>query len=508
MFTGTGTAAAGPPFIAEGAKETIVAVSNVLQRPFSVPGLVIGLAGVAVVTGMFSRVLTVNASTAGFFFLMVVLGVATTSGFRVSALVSVVSMACFNFFFLPPVGRFTIAEPENWVALFTFLLTALVASHLSDRAQQQAIEARRRQQETEQLYALSRAILLTDSSRPIGVQVAQCIAQIFSSPAVMMLDAKSGQCFRGGAEEVPGWEPLLEEVVRVGNHQRHDADDLDIWPISLGGSPAGALAAVGITVSDGAVQSMLNLVAIAFERVRTEEAANRAEAARQSEELKSTLLDAIAHEFKTPLTSIKAAATGLRTLKATCTQDQHELVSVIDEETDRLSQLVTEAVKMAEIDAGKVRVQLEAVSSTALLEGARRTFDGRGAERIRINDGTGAILQVDRDLMTLAIRQVLDNALKYSAPDSAVCCQVEVAAEFELRIEDRGPGIPERDRQHIFEKFYRRANTRDLVPGTGLGLHIAREITRMHAGDLWVEPASPTGAAFCFRLPIDGGSRT
>jgi two-component system sensor histidine kinase KdpD len=196
------------------------------------------------------------------------------------------------------------------------LLTALVASHLSDR--------KRRQVETEQRYALSRATLLTESSRPIGNQAAHSIAQIFASPAVLILDSKSGQSFRGGAGDTDGWEARMEKVVRIGNHERDAAEDLD----SLGGSPAGALAAVGMAVSDGAVQSTSNLVAIALERVRTEEAANRAEIARQSEELKSTLLDAIAHEFKTPLTSIKAAATGLQTLDPSRTEDYQELTTL------------------------------------------------------------------------------------------------------------------------------------------------------------------------------------
>lgn len=482
---------------------------NIFPRPFSIRALLIGFAGVAAVTGVFSSLTAVTASTVGFCFLIVVLSVATASGFRVSAIVSVVAMLCFNFFFLPPVGRFTIADPENWVALVTFLLTALVASHLSDRAQKQAEAARRRQQETEQLYALSRAILLTESSRPIGPQAARTIAQVFSSPAVMILDVKSGQSFRGGVGEVASWEPRLDEVVRVGNHQRHAAEDLDIWPISLGGSPVGALGAVGIRVSDGVVQSMLNLVAIALERVRTEEAANRAEAARQSEEFKSTLLDAIAHEFKTPLTSIKAAATGLRTIDPARTADQQELTSIIEEEADRLSRLVSEAVEMAEIDAGKVKLHRDAVSPAELLAAARNSFDGRGAERVEIEDGPEARLCVDRELMTLAIRQVLDNALKYSDAGSVVSCRVVREGEqLLLRIADCGSGVPERDRQRIFDKFYRRASTRDQVPGTGLGLHIAREIVRMHGGDLWAESATTNGAVFCFRLPIGGGAHT
>lgn len=471
-------------------------------KPFSTGRLILGLAGIAAVTFVFSRLLPVNASTVGFLFLIVVLGAAATSGFRVAALVSLAGMLCLNFSFLPPVGRLTIADPANWVALFTFLITALVASHLSDRIQKQAAEARRAQQETEQLYSLSRAILMTESSRPIGTQAAQSIAQIFSSPAVVILDAKSGQRYIGGSGEAGDWQRGLEEAVRIGNHHSDPAAGLDIWPISLGGNPVGALAATGLRISDGAAQSMLNLVAIALERVRTEEAAQRAEVARRSEEFKSTLLDAIAHEFKTPLTSIMAAVTGLRALGPERGADRQELASIIEEETGRLNQLVTEAVKMAEIDARKVKLNRVPVPSRELLLEARGNFEGRGAERIAILDESSRTVQADRDLMTLAIRQVLDNALKYGDAGSVVRCRTELAPDsVSLRIENDGPGISERDRERIFDKFHRRTTTRDQVPGSGLGLHIAREIARMHGGDLWVEPGNSRGAAFCFRLP-------
>jgi two-component system sensor histidine kinase KdpD len=474
-------------------------------------GLGAGIAGVAAVTFIFSRLVVANASTAGFFYLLVVLAAATTSGFRVSALISLVAMLCFNWFFLPPVGRFTIADPENWVALFTFLLTSLVASHLSDRAQRQAAEAKRRQHETERLYALSRAILLTGASRSIGVEAAQSIAQIFQSSTVLILDAKTNSIFRGGGADMESIEPRLQDVIRQGSHVREESLDIDIWPITLGGNPVGALAASGLSISDGAVQSMLNLVAIALERVRTQEAANRAEVARQSEEFKSTLLDAIAHEFKTPLTSIKAAATGLASCNDGMPADQRDLVAIIEEETERLNVLVTEAVRMAEIDAGKVKPQPVEVDPRELLIAARSSFQGRGDDRIQITKNADVIplVMVDRDLITLAIRQVLDNALKYSDAATPVRCDVAVEpARVLIRIRDRGPGIPAADRENVFEKFYRRAGSRDKVPGSGLGLHIAREIARIDGGDLWLEESSGDGAEFCFSLPAASRVKT
>lgn len=459
---------------------------------------------VGATVALFTQAAGVNATTVGFILLLVVLAVATSRGLAAASVVSVAAMLAFNYFFLPPVGRLTVADPENWVALFTFLLTALVASHLSGRAQQQALEARNSQKETEQLYALSRAILLTEASSSIGLRAAQSIAQIFELPAVTILDGKSGELHRGGpvdlAPETAGQlESVLREVVRQGQRQR--SGNLEVQPITLGSHPIGALAVQGMTASDGAVQSVVNLVAIALERVRTEEAASRAEAARQSEEFKSTLLDAIAHEFKTPLTSIKAAATGLGMAEATLAADQRELVSIIDEEADRLSRLVTEAVKMAEIDARKTAPQKGSVEALELFEETKRWFEGRGGDRIRMTSGSELRVWADRDLIVMALRQLTDNALKYSGAD----CPVLLSADVEnsnvlLRVQDQGLGVPERDRERIFEKFYRRT-TASQIPGTGLGLHIAREIARIHGGDLWLREGTASGAEFCISLP-------
>ena len=479
-------------------------------RQLSPSKLGLALAGVGAITLVCSEALPVNASTVGFFYLILILAVATLAGLAEAIIASMAAMLCYNFFFLPPVGRFTIADSQNWVALFSFLVTALVASHLSDRAKKQAHEAKRRQKETEQLYALSRAILLTDTHQPIGMQAAQHIAQIFGAASVVLVDAKSGSTFLGGAEELRGIDATLKEVVLQGSHHHEASTCIDIWPIALGGHPIGALAARGINISDGAVQALLNLVAIALERVRTEEATNKAEVARQSEEFKSTLLDAIAHEFKTPLTSIKAASTSLLSGIEPLIGEQREMVSIIDEETDRLSLLVTEAVKMSQIDAGKVKLQRAAVSVDTLVNGAAASFSGRGEERIQKIDAAleSPKVFVDAEMVTLALRQLLDNGLKYSPPSSPILIRTQAENDrVVIRIIDQAPGIAERDREKIFDKFYRRANVKDKVPGSGLGLHIAREIARTHNGDLWVDGAETNGSEFCLALPRFRGEK-
>jgi len=458
--------------------------------------------GITLVCG---RLLSVNSTTAGFAFLLGVLWIATAWGIIEAVLASLVAMLSFNFFFLPPIGRLVIADPQNWVALFAFLATSLVASHLSDRARKQAQEARNHQRDTEQLYALSRAILLSHPDHSMGRQVALQIARIFDCEAVALYDAPSGEIYSGGWEDLPGVEAKLKQVVIQATPLQEPACGLLVAPVSLGGRPIGSLALSHSALSDGALQALLNLVAIALERVRTEVTTNRAEVARQSEEFKSTLLDAIAHEFKTPLTSIKAASTSLLSESGALPAHWAELTSIIDEETDRLSLLVSDAVRMAQIDAGKIRLERAPVGIRDLCEGALVQFGQRLEARTLVRNFSIELplVLVDRDLIQLALRQLIDNALKYSAPGAPL----EILAEAEdkrilIVLRDRGPGIPERYLTRIFDKFYRRDAVKQHVPGSGLGLHIAREIVRAHGGDLWAKSQPGQGSEFCMSLPL------
>ncbi len=468
------------------------------------------MALVAATTFLCFRVARVNATTAGFGYVLDVLAIATAFGRIEAILASVVATLCFNFYFLPPILKFTIADPQNWAALFSFLATALLASQISDRGKKQAREAKVHQRETEQLYALSRFILLTEHSQSVGKQVAQHIAGVFDCPAIAIYDAKSGEIFRGGVEDLPGIEAKLKEIAVTGASSSDAAAGLTIVPIFLGGRPVGGLALKNLSLSDGALQALLNLVAIALERVRTEEASNRAEAARQSEEFKSTLLDAIAHEFKTPLTSIKAGSTSLLSDPSLSPQTR-ELATIIDEEADRLKTLVTEAVRMAQIDAGNVRLDRSSVDVGDLLRREVSRFEARADGRelkLTVQEGLQRIY-ADRELLGLAVRQLVDNALKYSPPGTPVA--LSAGSEDHcvvIRVRDFGAGIPERDRERIFEKFQRRTSitaAKNGVPGTGLGLFIAREIVRAHGGEIEVTSEPGKGSEFRVSLPIEDG---
>lgn len=466
-----------------------------------------GIALVLLVTAVARLGLVVNATTVGFVFLLLVLGLATAWGLHEAVAASVVAMLCFNFFFLPPLGRFTIADPENWVALCAFLATALVASHLSNRAKMQAVEARERQQETERLYSFSRSILLTDTAQPVGQQAARFIAQTFDCPAVALYDAAEGEVYRGGAGDLPTIDDRLKQVALDGVRSSDASRLLMVLPITLGGRPIGSVAMLGLSCSDGAMEALVNLVAIALERARSAEIASKAEAARQSEEFKSTLLDAIAHEFKTPLTSIKAASTSILSEPERVAPDVREFTEIIDEETDRLTLLVNEAVRMSQIEAGKVLVEKQAQRVPSFLAHVLSTFQSRlegRAATVEAADDLPAVL-FDPDLIALALRQLIDNALKYSPPESPIRLTAAVVdGAMEIRVIDQGKGIPEKEREKVFQVYYRRNTSKGTVPGTGLGLHIAREILKAHSGSLHIEGAAGEGAEFCLRLPLEG----
>jgi two-component system sensor histidine kinase KdpD len=468
----------------------------------------VALIAVGLITVVFNRVIPVNATTVGFIYLVVILVVATAWGFIEALIASVAAMLCLNYFFLPPVGQFTIADPQNWVALFAFLATSLVASRLSTITKRQAEEAIHREQDIEKLYSFSRAILLIDAAQSAPAQLARQVSQVFDSPSVAIYDAQQDQIFWGGPAEKPGLQEALKTVALRGTRAWDEATRHNILPVNLGGKSIGSLAIGESPIAEAALESLANLVAIGLERARSAEAASRAEVSRQSEELKSTLLDAIAHEFKTPLTSIKAAASGLRSHPSASRAESAELLSVVEEESDRLSRLVTEAIQMARIEAGNVRLQLGPVRLEHIAERAVQDLGDRTSDRevhVAIPPGTPEAL-ADGQLLGLVVRHLLDNALKYSPPGTPIELTAETKGDrVVVKVADHGPGVAEKDRNRVFDKFFRARHHKDKMPGSGMGLAIAREVMQAHKGEIWVEPRPGGGAVFSVSLPVAEG---
>jgi two-component system sensor histidine kinase KdpD len=470
---------------------------------------------IAAITFACFRLIHVNATTAGFFYLVAILGVATAWGLAESTIASIAAMLCFNLFFLPPIGTLTIADPQNWVALFAFLATSLTASQLSARAKRRTREAIDRQHEIERLYSLSRALLLTEAGRPLPQQVVQLIARTFDFASAALYERASGEIYRADPKDLPDIESTLRDSALRSTVIRDEGRRLIVTPIRLGEEPIGSLAVCGAPLSDAALQSLLNLVAIGMERARAQDAVNRAKVARQGDELKSTLLDAIAHEFKTPLTSIKAVTTDLLSEPpGELRPHQRELISIADEGTDRLSKLVTDAIQLARIEGGTFRLNREILFPATLVSSALRQMksltDGRQITVTAADDLPQ--VWVDAELIQMVITHLIDNALKYSPPGSPLALGAragEIPAQNKVivYVADCGPGIAAEEQPRIFEKFYRGSSERNIT-GTGLGLAIARSIVRAHDQDIWVTSRPGQGSEFAFSLPVAPANST
>jgi K+-sensing histidine kinase KdpD len=373
-------------------------------------GYVVAVLGVASLTGalkLFGG--HVNSTTVALGLLLVVLFVATAWGSRPAVLASLLGVMCFNFFYLPPVGRWTIDAPDNWVALSAFIVTAITAGQLSSRSKRRAEEADAARREVERLY-----------------------------------------------------------------RELQDA----------------------------------------FER------ASQAKALEQSERLKSALLDAVTHDLRTPLTSIKASVTTLleETRPEVCdgeeaasldAEGRREMLEVIDEETDRLNRFVEGLVELARIEAGEMRLRLrrgsvEEIVSAALERAAPLTH--AHDVRVTIDEGLPAV-RVDARAVAEVVYTLLDNAAKYSPEGTRIGVRAEGAGDGTVRlsVEDEGPGVPFELRERVFDKFFRAMRDGDASAptGAGMGLAIAKGIVEAHGGRVWIEGvAGPSGSRVVVALPI------
>jgi two-component system, OmpR family, sensor histidine kinase KdpD len=466
----------------------------VLSRLAASVGLVL------LVTAVFHAVVPANPTTVALTYVVVVLFVASNWGVIEATTTSVVATACLNVFFMPPVGTLTIADPRNWVALAVFLVTGVVAGQLSGRARRRTYEAVSRQRDLEQLYALSRALLLSPGRPTMAVAIARHVADAFDFASVAVFDQRAdGVAWAGPAEALP-IESMLRDVARQGITV--EAEGMLIVAIQLGGVPIGSLAVPRGGLSDTVVQSITNLAAIGLERARGLEAATRAEAAQESGQLRATMLDALAHEFKTPLTSMKVAAADLRA-NAHIERDR-ELASIIDEDLDRLQSLVTDTVATVRIDSGDFTLRPGCHRVSDLVSWTVRQFEARlDGHRIATTVPEPLEVHGDRDLLGLALRQLLDNAVKYSPPNSLIEIVATGGDVTEIVVRNTGDPIPEREQARLFERFYRGSGARRL-PGTGMGLAIVRQIAEAHHGAVRVRSGPGTGTEFVVSLPKSG----
>jgi two-component system, OmpR family, sensor histidine kinase KdpD len=446
-----------------------------------------------------------NPTTVALTFLLTVLIVSTVWGLRASVFTAVVATLAFNFYFLPPIGTFTIADPQNWVALFAFLVTAVIASQLSARARREALNANERRRDVERLYAFSQKLLTSDNVVELLNVLPRYIVDAFDVKAAAISLPDRLDVYRSGPE-VAGLEAHDLQLVCSRGEARIDSQrKLAFMPLRMGLRTVGSLGVSGSRLSRETLDAMSSLIAIAIERVRAVENLSRTEAARESEQLRSVLLDSVTHEFRTPLTAIKASVTSLLSSPQLDAAQEQELLTVINEESDRLNRLVGEAAEMAQLDANKVELRLaphamrEALE--AAIEGSRKVLGTHPVE-IRL-PGDLPLARMDEARIKEVLMHLLENAAKYSPPEAPIQITGEARNRMLMTsVSDRGAGIDDFEQSLIFDKFYRGRNQRMAVQGTGMGLAIAKAIVEAHGGTIGVTSQLGHGSVFYFTLHV------
>jgi two-component system, OmpR family, sensor histidine kinase KdpD len=469
-------------------------------------GYLIAALTVAAVTLIGYRGLHLNPTTVALAYLLGVLGISATWGLRQSVFMSMVAALALNYYFLPPIGTFTIADPQNWIALFAFLVTAVTVSQLSERARRGARSAIERRQELERLYAFSQLLLSSDNPAELLNMIPRYIVESFGIRSAAISMFNRSDIYRSGPA-IDGLESRDLQLTCARGEPRFDSvHQLAFMPLRMGTRVVGGLGVSGSVLSRQTLEAIGSLVAISVERAGAVEKLSRAEAARESEQLRSVLLDSVTHEFRSPLTAIKASVTSLLGSSNHSREERQELLTIINEESDRLNRLIGEAAEMAQLDANKVEFRFASAPIGPVIDEAldelKQLLVHHPVE-VRIPAGLPNA-RLDPAHIKEVLVHLLENAAKYSPAGAPIRITAEAKNQMlTVNIADRGPGIDDFEQSLVFEKFYRGRNQRVQVHGTGMGLAICKAIVEAHRGHLGLTSQLGHGSVFYFSLPVE-----
>ncbi len=453
------------------------------SKKLTIPsGLVVAAALVAVATlAIYPLKAIAPTVSLSVVYLPAVLVIAAYWGLALGLLTSLACAAAFNFFHLPPVGQFTIADPRNWVALAAFVLVAVVVSAMAELARGRAVEAARRRQEADLAAALARELLAGERTEAALRTTARRVAEALGLPSAA-IELGAGESPAAGERQLALAlsEPSGERLGTLHVPRDTPAETLE----RLRAQVAPALAA---------------LIAVALRRDAAVAEAVETAALRRSNELGTALLRAVSHDLRTPLTAIVTAGHALGS-SSLSDEEREQLSGAVVEEGQRLAVLIDKLFDLSRLQAGRLEPQRETVSIEEVLLAAQEGLPGAdGRIQLTVDPQTPALM-ADAAQLERAFANLIENALRYAAGQPVRVSARLVGGRVVVRVSDHGPGIPEREQQRVFEPFYRGASTR-RVPGSGLGLAIARGFAEANGGTIAVESLPGQGTSLVVSFP-------
>jgi two-component system sensor histidine kinase KdpD len=434
-------------------------------------------------------------------YLLIVVPTALLCGFWQAAIVSLTAVLVHGYLTAHQPRFNPAADPANSVTLLVFVLVALLVSRLSASVTGHAREAESRGGQMHDLYEFTRRTLQMNLHIEPGPQLAELVHEIFALEAVAVFDADLHDVYQAGIWHVDPQE-LAQNVYYFETSDDNPETGLGRRVVRLGTVPVGSLVIRGETspLTNNAIAS---LIAITFDRYRAFANESRIESERRTEQLRATVLDSLAHAYKTPLTAIRAASTGLGEM-GHLSPGQADLVALIDEQAAVLNDLTTRLLTTARLDAGEVAIHATPVGVGSMIEEVVDSLRDRLASMkvaIDLKD-ENLVVCCDRQLMVMLLTQYIDNACKYSIFGTTVTIRVVHAnAEAIFSVHSYGPAIPMADRERIFDRYYRSSTYSNRAPGTGIGLSVAKRVALIHGGYVWVTSDEFEGTTFFAAIP-------
>ena len=460
-----------------------------------------------------------NPTTAALTYLLLVLFAASYTSLTAAIVTSIAAMLAVNYFFLPPHGSFTIADPTNWVALGAFLVVSVVASQLSTSARARAREAQDRRRELARLFDVSRDILMTTETDSAIGTIARHVARRFELDTVKIcVPAANGgwDVSEGGATVVDVTERQLDRTLAAAKgvlefdsrarvysgHQAIESGELVLVPIRFGTRPIGLMGIRPGALEAGTAEAIAGVVAVTLERESVLAERKSADTAHQRAQLSSALLASISHDLRTPLTAIQVALENV----ADPAVPEHERVeqsALARDQIAQLNRLVQDILDMARIETSSISVERQWATPEEVVEAAvAGREDLLRHHQIRVTAAADVAAEIDPRLTTMALAHLLENAAQYSPRGSVIAVDASADhAGLRISVSDEGPGLDVQELPRLFEPFYRGHAARERAAGSGMGLPITRGLLAPQGGKVWGENISPHGARFSILLP-------